>query len=407
MNAYLPCRFAFVTGGLSLGGANTFLCNIGSELVRRGVPVRVFSFEEANPFAVVFERERIPLTIVSERAGIYEDRIASCLKELRAFSPTLVVSTLSQVSFEILRYLPLGVQRAGMVQSDYPEIYSLPELFGSHMDGVVGVSRTIARRLGEMKAFSGLKVEYIPYGVPMPDKIALAPAVGGPLRILYLGRLDHAQKRVRIFPQIFRQLCESGIPFRWTIAGGGPEREFLEAEMTGGSQDQRVVFTGPLGYEAVPSLLEEQDVILLASHAEGLPLSLLEAMGQGLAPVVTALESGIPEIVNEGNGILVPVDDIPGYARAMIHLHENREELAAKRVSARRSVYPAFTIAAMADRWIDFATTLATTSLAAVPEWPSEFKVKPPLGGESAFRFSPLARFFRRTVAGMSRFSRR
>ena len=53
-------------------------------------------------------------------------------------------------------------------------------------------------------------------------------------------------------------------------------------------------------------------------------MSLLESMAHGLVPVVSDIESGIREVVDSNNGIRVAIDDIPGYAKAIIHLHEKQ-----------------------------------------------------------------------------------
>lgn len=393
MNPQQP-RIAFVSGNLYLGGATTFLCNVAGELVRRGMPVSVSSVEDYQEMRADFEELRIPVTVHNHRRLIFEDRIGECLAALRAFQPTTVVACLSPISFEILRYLPPGIQRVGMVQSDDPNVYRCAAHYHRFLDAMVGVSTAIAARLHTIEAFRGLQIECVPYGVPMPPAINATVSGEGPLRILYLGRLGHEQKRVRLFPEIYRDLCQSGIPFRWTVAGMGSERSFLEANMRGGGADQEVVFTGAVDYRRVPALLAQQDVLLLASTFEGLPLSLLEAMGAGIVPVVSDLESGIRDVVTPDCGLLVAVDDIPGYAKALIHLHRNRDELAAKRIAARAAVYPAFSVAAMTDLWL--------TRVAAAPsqpvEWPSNFAVGAPLAKKSGLRYSALGRTVRRTL---------
>jgi glycosyltransferase involved in cell wall biosynthesis len=219
------------------------------------------------------------------------------------------------------------------------------------------------------------------------------------LRILYLGRIMDGQKRVCLFPKILAVLKKSGIPFQWTIAGDGDQRANLERLMSSADPAQQVVFPGPLPYSQVPALLDHHDVFLLASNAEGLPLSLLEAMGRGLVPVVSDLESGIRDVVDAGNGILVPVNDIEGYARAIIHLHEHREELAAKSAAARERVRQKFSVEAMANRWL----AAFPQNTPAVAAWPATWNIKPPLGVPHPFYYSPPLRVIRRLAAKLRR----
>jgi glycosyltransferase involved in cell wall biosynthesis len=388
-----PVRIALVTGGLTLGGATTFLCNFAGELVRRGIPAQILSFEKENPLASDFARLNIPLLCQDERNVIFEDRMQSVLRQLSEFRPTVVVSTLSATSFEVLRYLPPGVFRVGMAQNDDCDVYALVRTYASQLDLMAAVSKRIKETLAGMSEFANIPVGYLPYGVPMPqEKGADMFADGAPLRILYLGRLDQAQKRVRLFPEIFQCLRSSGIAFHWTIAGDGPEKTFLEASMRSPSPHQTVLFTGTIDYASVPKLLSEHDVFLLASHCEGLPLTILEAMGSGLVPVVSDVASGIPELIDDSCGMRVGLQDVPGYAKAVIWLHEHRE--AAKKLSknARERVRNEFSIAAMTDRWL----AVLPGSISSPTLWQNAPHIKSPLTAQNSFLFSPAGRMLRR-----------
>src|ERR1017187_6980842 len=129
-----PVRVALVSGGLNLGGSSTFLCNLGGELIRRGIPVEVMSFERENPMAADFQKQNIPVTGMDRRRMIFEDRLKIILQNLARFRPTMVVSTLGAVSFEVLRYLPTGIFRVGMGQSDDPVVYDMMRHYAPWMD---------------------------------------------------------------------------------------------------------------------------------------------------------------------------------------------------------------------------------------------------------------------------------
>lgn len=64
-----------------------------------------------------------------------------------------------------------------------------------------------------------------------------------------------------------------------------------------------------LGYsDDVISMLQQADIACLPSYREGLPRSLIEACSCGL-PIITTDTVGCREIINNENGILVPVAD--------------------------------------------------------------------------------------------------
>src|SRR5882757_2039119 len=98
-------RIALISGGLSLGGSTTFLINFAGELVRRGIPVEVISFERENPLTSDFQRQNIPVLCLDQRRMIFEDRLKIILENLVRFGPTATVSVLGSLSFEVLRYL--------------------------------------------------------------------------------------------------------------------------------------------------------------------------------------------------------------------------------------------------------------------------------------------------------------
>jgi len=388
-------RAAFLTGGLALGGSTTFLINFAGELVRRGIPAEVLSFDWENPLASDFQRQNVPVLCLDQRRKIFEDRLQMVLENLTQFRPTVVVSILDAVSFEVLRYLPSGIFRVGMGQSDDPIVYDLMRHYAQWMDLAVMVSMTMKQKAEAMPEFARSTLAYLPYGVPMPTEVKMVQACSHrPLRILYLGRLDREQKRAHLFPQIWEQLKASGIPCHWTIAGGGTEKQSLERAMQN-APGQTVSFPGQIAYAHVPELLREHDIFLLASDYEGLPLSLLEAMGAGLVPVVSQLPSGIPEVVDAGNGVLVPVDDVAGYARAVIHLHGHRDELAAKSAAARARVQTKFSVAAMTDRWL----AAFPKAFPAIGDWPRNWNIKAPLPARHPIYFSPPVRMLRRLAA--------
>ena len=391
-----PRRIAFISG-LPLGGSTTFVLNITRELVRRHIPTLVVSPEKTHPFADDFSDAGIQVILTDERKLIYEDRISHMLGALKSFQPTVLIGCLGPISYEMLRYAPAGVHRIGLIQTDHQMFYDAISPYAGHLDAVAGVSARIAERLRSMKSLGEISRHELPYGVPMPEHHVTRPVHQNPLRLLYFGRLTNPQKRVYLLPRILELLQQAGIPFQWTIAGDGEERAFLERTMVTARKDQQVTFLGTVSTSEIPELLSKQDVMILPSDAEGLPLSLLEAMSHGVIPVVSDLKSGLSEVVYGSCGFPISINDTQGYARAIIKLHMNREELAAKSFSAHQRVVKRFSSEAMTDRWLSTLVDLPCIN----PCWPETGSIFPPMSTPKSLRYSPMLLPLRRLAASL------
>ena len=85
-----------------------------------------------------------------------------------------------------------------------------------------------------------------------------------------------------------------------------------------------------LGYRTdVPAILAASDIFVLASHFEGLPMSVIEAMLCGLPVVATGIRGPREQVVEGVTGLLVPAASVPPLAAAL-------RRLAADRVSRQR-----------------------------------------------------------------------
>ncbi len=122
------------------------------------------------------------------------------------------------------------------------------------------------------------------------------------------------------------------------LAGGGEQRELASLAARLGISE-RVHFLGVRS--DVPDLLAASDLFVLASHYEGNPMSVMEAMAAGL-PVVASRVGGVPELVTDGReGLLLSSLDGQSLASALNDLvgdeSKRRRMGEASRLRARRS----------------------------------------------------------------------
>lgn len=174
---------------------------------------------------------------------------------------------------------------------------------------------------------SASRIVVIPNAAPRPDR----PRRGGgaTTNILFLGRI-HDLKGVPELGEALHNLRDRP-DWHATIAGDGFVDE-ARAKAVDYGLGERVDIPGWVDGERVAELLAEADILVLPSHTENLPLSIIEAMAAGVAVVATPV-GAVPDVVrDEETGLLVPVGDPVALTAALRRLLDDkalRQRLAA------------------------------------------------------------------------------
>jgi glycogen synthase len=190
---------------------------------------------------------------------------------------------------------------------------------------------------GLAKQGGARQVVVIPNGID-PADIGLPPSAppararsGGPLRILYVGRLS-VEKGIEYLLDACALL---DVDYQLTIAGGGPLLPAVE-----GRAGQRTIILGKVPKEKLGGVYKEHDVFCTPSLSEPFALAILEALVSGL-PVVGTQVGGIPDVVVHGvNGLLVPPRDPAALADALATLARDEALRSRLAAAAYRSVLP-------------------------------------------------------------------
>jgi glycosyltransferase involved in cell wall biosynthesis len=385
-----PAPLVAVTGSLPLGGSSTFLVNFARAMRRRGLIIPIVVLDTENAYARDFEAIGNPVHCLPNRKLIYEDRLLWSYRQTAEYAPRAVLSCLSSESFEIFRVVPDGVLRMSIVQSDDPGPYRGAAAYGPWTDVAVGVSHQIAEKLRAAPELRHARVESIPYGIDFPPaKPREIRPPDAPLRAIYLGRMVEEQKRISRIAQLARILETRGAKVELTIAGDGPQRESLQCEL---KSCGLVRFLDAVPYDQVPALLLQHDAFVLLSDFEGLPLSLLEAMGCGVVPIVSDLSSGISDVVAASRGFRVPIGDVSRAAEILIDLSRDQPTLQQFSENARAFVRTEYSADLMAERYCNLIGEVAKRAHG----WPPTVEIPVPIGVERPWLFRGLPRCLRR-----------
>jgi glycosyltransferase involved in cell wall biosynthesis len=188
---------------------------------------------------------------------------------------------------------------------------AIARLFLDRADRIVVVSESWARWMHD--ATSNRRITCIPNPVTIRERHAFRRERG---LVAFAGRCE-ASKGVFDLLEACNMLRHAVPQLRVECAGDGDLAKVARYAIAL-HLGTRVSLPGWIDRAATRELLERASVFVLPSYAEGLPVSLLEAMAAG-CPVIATAVGGIPDLITDGiDGLLVP----SGHPEALAHAME-------------------------------------------------------------------------------------
>jgi len=156
-------------------------------------------------------------------------------------------------------------------------------------------------------------------GAVVEGSDARGPASGERLRILWTRMLEPVYDPTT-FVRALGHLRRRGVDFEATMAGDGPLRNAMESLAGDEGVADRIRFAGWVSADRLPALYRRHDVYVSLSLSDSTSQSLLEAMGTGLAPVVSDIAGNREWVLHRERGLLVTVEDDVAVACALEEL---------------------------------------------------------------------------------------
>ncbi|WP_448206186.1 glycosyltransferase family 4 protein [Azospirillum sp. sgz302134] len=194
------------------------------------------------------------------------------------------------------------------------------------------------------------RVTLLHNAVPGPEAIPERDAAG-PVRLLFLGRLIPLKGIDVLLDALASDVCR-GKPWHLTIAGDG-DLETYRGQATALGLGDRVRFTGWLDQQGCGRELVKAHVLVQPSLFEGLPMSVLEAMANGLTIVATPVGSVGDAIADGETGLLVPPGDRAALAEALARVIDGADLRRRLGDGARARFEKQFDIAVYRERIIE------------------------------------------------------
>ena len=294
------------------GGAETMCENLTYALSNLGHEVTVVSlYAERTPISQRMEAAGVKILYLDKKLGLDLSMIPKLMKIMKQEKPDVVHTHLDVIKYAVAAARLSGIRRCvhtvhnvaheeaeGRLQKIVNTVY-----FKLGWSVPVALSPEVRRTI---VSFYGLKEETVPMiynGVDLGKCIPKEDySLSEPACLLHIGRFND-QKNHKGLLEAFAQVLKRHPNCCLKLIGDGDLREAVERQAEALSIRDKISFLG--SQSNVHPFLQAADVFLLPSKFEGMPMTIIEAMGTGL-PIVATAVGGVPDMLtDQESGLLV------------------------------------------------------------------------------------------------------
>jgi glycosyltransferase involved in cell wall biosynthesis len=348
-----------------VGGAEEMVLNLVRHLPARFEPA-VCCIHEAGPIGEEIRRTGTPVSVLGLTPGLRRPRdIFGIAGHLRGAQPKIVHTFLLTASLygrlaAILARVPIVIGTEVNIYEDKRPAHALAErLLMAGTDCMVVSAESVRDFYVRQVHAEPSKIDVIYNAVDFTQAKAtmsraeMRKTLGLPVAAQVAGiiaRLTEQKGHRYLFDALASHPGLADVHL--LVVGDGAQRGDLVRDVDAKGLSARVHFLG--ARRDLGNLLAAMDLFVLPSLWEGLPLSMVLAMGAGL-PIVATRVAGIPEVVDDGRtGLLVEPRDSDALGVALARLLRDPELRRRIGEDAKAAVLPRFGV----DRYIDSVAAL-------------------------------------------------
>jgi len=315
----VPIRVLWLVKGLGAGGAERLLVLSARHRGPGVAPVAAYLLLAKNALRGPLEAAGVPAECLGVRSALDLRWVLRLRRLLRHgdFAVVHVHSPIAAVGARLVRATLPRSRRPALITTEH-------NVWGSHaritrlLDGLTArgcethlavsdaVRESLPRRLRAGTEVVRYGIEVAATVARRSERAAARSGFGAGPDDLVVGTVANL-RATKGYPDLLeaaRVVTERVPGSRFVAVGQGPLAEDLTTLRDALGLGDRFSF---LGYrEDAPAVMAGFDVFCLASHHEGLPVALMEALALGL-PVVATTAGGVAELVSDGtDAVLVP-----------------------------------------------------------------------------------------------------
>lgn len=329
------------------GGAETMCENLTYALQKLGHDVCAVSLgADRTPISRRMEEAGVRIVYLDKKPGLDLSMLPKLIKLMRQEKPEVVHTHLS-----VIKYVGLAAKLAGVkkcVHTVHNVAYEEAEgplqkiankiYFSCGWSVPVALSPEVQKTIVELYRLPESRVPVVYNGIDLSRCQPKQTYSADTLTLIHIGRFN-TQKNHRGLLEAFQKLVSRVPECRLWLLGDGELYGEIEAYARELGVAEHVTFMG--SQSNVYPYLHQADVFVLPSLFEGMPMTIIEAMGTGL-PVVATAVGGVPDMLRHGeSGILVDCDpdEVSRACEELVRNEELRRRLGekARRESVRFS----------------------------------------------------------------------
>ena len=314
---------------LDLAGAETMCENLTNGLLKLGHEVTVVSlYTYHSAITDRMQHNGINIVYLDKKNGIDLSIPFKLVKVFKEYRPDVVHSHLyagkyAHIAASLCR-IPGKVYTIHNIATK--EAGKLNRIFNRFLFkkcDVIPVSLSAEIQKSVMKEY-GIDSKSTPIvfnGVSM-EKCHRKKEYKGNKKILHVGRFSSA-KNHEVLVRAIAMIAKRGYDVKLYLYGQGELEASIRELVKSLHMEENICFCGLT--DDIYSIMEKCDIFVLPSVYEGMPMTLIEAMGTGM-PILASNVGGIPDMIeNEKSGLLCE-PTVDGVVKGLERLIESEEE---------------------------------------------------------------------------------
>lgn len=307
------------------GGAETMCETLTYELKKLGHEVCVVCLlPERTPISQRMEAAGVRIVYLDKKLGLDLSMIPKLTKLMAAEKPDAVHTHLN-----VIKYAALAAKLAGVPRC-FHTVHNVAEeeaegrfqkitnrfYFRSGWSVPVALSPKVRKSVVDVYGMGEEKIPVIYNGIDLSRCQSKDSYEADSLRLIHIGRFNEQKNHkclLKAFAKINKQVADCTLE----LIGDGELREAVEIQVQELGLQKSVRFLG--SQSDIYPYLKNADIFLLPSKYEGMPMTIIEAMGTGL-PIVAAGVGGVPDMLKQEESGLLTTCDPDAVAEAVLRL---------------------------------------------------------------------------------------